>query len=114
MKGEIRAFDVGAGDVEARAGHGARVDLPLDGEIGERRDAAGGARGGYAGGEVEAREAVGLRDEEALVARGEADDGARGPEQVLVHADEAGDDGLAAQVEDARALRDRDVGRRRR
>ena len=63
----MRAFDVRA---RSRRGAGrapAGVDLTFDGEIGVRRDRAGGARGGDAGGEVEAREAVGLRYEEALV-----------------------------------------------
>ena len=57
------------GPVMSRRGPGALpvVDQSLDREIGVRRDGAGGARGGDAGGEVEAREAVRLRHEEALV-----------------------------------------------
>ena len=74
-----------------RAGHFAGVDQALDAEVGVGLEAAGGAGGGHAGGEVESGEAEGLLG---------VDRGGGGVEEVLVHADEAGDDGVAGEVED--------------
>ena len=93
-----RALEVRPGDDDARAGHAAGVDQPLDVEVGVRLEGAGGARGGDAGGEIEAREAEAMLD----IHR---DASAAGIEEMLVHADQSGDDGLAGEIDDARTGR---------
>ncbi len=81
-----------------RTGHAAGIDELLHVEVGVGLQAAGGARGGDAAGQIEARKAEGL-----LGVHGNA--AARGIEEMLVHADQSGDDGGAAEVEKLRAGR---------
>jgi hypothetical protein len=100
--------EIGAGDAEFGPRGEAGVDLLFEGEIGIGLDAAGGAGGGDAAGEVEPWSAIGhLAEEEdtGVAAFG------RGVEEVFMHADEAGNDGLAGEIEDLRIGRVRDFER---
>ena len=103
-----RAFEIGRGEIEIGADQPPRLDLPPDAEIAVGIHRAGGARGGDAAGEIERRgRSEHLVADERAVARGRA-------EHMLVHADQAGDDRLAAAVDLARAGRDASPSRPRR
>ncbi len=110
-EGAVGAFEVGRGDVHVRAGEMAGVDLAAEVEVEVGLDGAGGADGGDACGEVHARGGEGhLGDDEGWL--GGAVGGFVGAGDVVemvVHADEAGDDGVVVEVDDlgvgvARAL----------
>ncbi len=102
QEGRVGAFEVGAGDVHVRAGEVAGVDLAAEVEVGVGLDAAGGAEGGDAGGEVHARCREGhLGDDQRWLTVAErVEVGAGDVVHVVVHADQAGDDGVAVEVED--------------
>src|SRR6185437_2339964 len=51
-EGRVRAFQIRPGDVHVRAGQLSRIDRVLEVEVGVRLDAAGGAQGGDAHGEI--------------------------------------------------------------
>ena len=72
------------------------VDSCFDVDVGVRFEAAGGARGGHATREIEARKAEGV----FVVNR---DAAAREIEEVLVHADQARYRGVAVEIEHLRA-----------
>ena len=97
-----RALDVGRGQVQLGSWHLAGIDPPLDLQVGIRLDRAPGADGRQSAGEVEPREGV-----VHLVHVKRPCPGPHRVEEVLVHHDEAGNDGLAGQVDDARVARDR-------
>ena len=84
-----------------RAGDAAVVDGAAEVEVEVGLDGAGGAEGGDAGGEVEARRGEGhLGDDDGrLGGAGDVEVGAREVVHVVVHADEAGEDGVAGEVE---------------
>jgi hypothetical protein len=102
----VRTLEVRCAGVKCRAGHKAGVDALLQLQIRVRFDAAGGAHGGDSGGEVEAGRGVGnLCEENARfidLSAAELQRGRSGVVEVIVHADEAGDDGVAGAVEDLR------------
>ena len=79
----------------------AGVDLALEVEVGVGLDGAGGAQGGDARAEVEVRRGEGhLRDHQRrLGVAGGVEVGAGDVVHVVVHADEAGEDGAAGEVE---------------
>ncbi len=82
--------------------HAAGVDQALDFEIGVGRDAAGGANRRDAERQVEARKTdahVGVHRRRAI----------HGKEHVIVHADDAGQDAVAVQIERLCVSRDRDA-----
>ena len=92
-----RPFEIGRGEIEIGADHPPGLDLALDAEIAIGVHRSRGARGGDAAGEVERREGrEHLVGDERAIGRG-------GAEHMLVHADQAGDDRLAAAVDLARA-----------
>src|SRR5271170_291371 len=104
-EGAVGAFEVGSGDVHVRAGEMTGVDLGAHVEVEVGLDGAGGAHGGDAGGEVHARSGEGhLGDDEGWLGGAVGGlVGARDVVEVVVHADEAGDDGVAAEVDDCGA-----------
>ena len=101
-EGAVGAFEVGRGDVHVRADELTGVDLAAEVEVEVGLDGAGGADGGDTGGEVHARGGEGhLGDDERRL--GGAVGGFVGAGDVVemvVHADEAGDDGVAVEVDD--------------
>src|SRR5262249_26834137 len=85
------------------------IHAAFDFQIGVRLDAAGGAHGGDASGEIKARGGVGERqDGEAGLGNSTGGhllgDGV-GVVEMIVHADDAGDDGVAGAVENFCARR---------
>ena len=90
------AFQVRPGEPDLGAGHEAAVDVALDLDVGVGLDAAGGAQGGDASRQIEAREAGGHLVEDAAAGR---------VEEMVVHAHQAGEDGVAAQIDPLRAGR---------
>ena len=105
-EGAVGAFEVGSGDVHVRAGEVAGVDLAAEVEVEVGLDGAGGADGGDAGGEVHARGGEGhLGDDEGWLGGAVGGFvGAGDVVEVVVHADEAGDDGVAVEVDDCELL----------
>src|SRR6202000_2815768 len=95
------AFEVGAGDVDVRAGDAAVVDGAAEVEVEIGLDGAGGAEGGDAGAEVETRRGEGHlgHDDGRLGGAGDVEVGAGEVVHVVVHADEAGEDGVAGEVD---------------
>ena len=101
-EGGAGALEVGRGDVHVGAGEFAGVDLLLEVEVGVGLYRAGGAEGGDAGAEVEVGGGEGeLGDDEGRlgVAFG-VGVGTGDAVHVVVHADDAGDDGAAGEIED--------------
>ncbi len=97
LRGErALAFQVRAGDVQARTGHAAGIDQALDIEVGIGLHAARGARGRDSAGQIEPREGVAHLGVERHSPAARI-------EQVLMHADNAGNHGVAGEVEHARA-----------
>ena len=100
-EGAVGAFEVWSGDVGVGADEVAGVDLAVEVEVDVGLDAAGGAYGGDTGGEIHARGAEGhLGNDEGWF--GGAVGGLVGASdvvEVVVHADETGDDGVAVEVE---------------
>ena len=101
-EGAVGAFEIGRGDVHVRAEEMAGVDLAAEVEVEVGLDGAGGADGGDAGGEVHARGGEGhLGDDEGWLGGAVGGFvGAGDVVEVVVHADEAGDDGVAVEVDD--------------
>ena len=87
------------------AGEIAGVDFAVEVEVEVGFDGAGGADGGDAGGEVHARGAQGhLGDDEGRFGGAVGGFvGAGDVVEVVVHADEAGNDGVAVKVDDGGA-----------
>ena len=106
-EGAVGAFEVGRGDVDVRAEEAAGVDVAAEVEVEVGLDAAGGAEGGDAGGEVEARGGEGhLGDDEGRFGGAVGGFvGAGDVVEVVVHADEAGEDGVAGEVDDGERWR---------
>ena len=98
------AFEVRSGNVNFRAQHLAFVDGLLDFEVGVRLERSGGADRGNAACQIKPRKAVAHLAEDAA---------AHGIEQVIVHADQAGNHAVTMKVQNLRILgrsgiRDRD------
>ncbi|SPF47362.1 hypothetical protein SBA4_3690011 [Candidatus Sulfopaludibacter sp. SbA4] len=97
------ALQVRSGDVHLGPGHAAGIDHGFDLQVSERLHAAAGACGSDSAGQIEARKTEGL-----FAVNG--DSLARGIEQMLVHAHESRDDGVAGQVHALGAGGDRSGG----
>ena len=93
------AFEVRTGDVDLWSDACAGVDRFFQFEVGVCLDAAGRSNAGYTAGEVEARKTRRVFG----VHRGRTE--RRRIIHVVVHADEAGNDGSASEIEDFRAIR---------
>jgi hypothetical protein len=104
-EGAVGAFEVGGGDVHVRADEMSGVDFAAEVEVDVGLDASGGADGGDSGGEVHARgrEAHLGDDERWLGGAVGGFVGAGDVVHVIVHADEAGDDGVAVEIDDGGA-----------
>src|ERR1700722_16265464 len=98
LNGELAwALEIGSGDVELGSRHLSRVDGPLQFEIGIGVDASAGTSGRAAAGEIEAGGAVTRLSVEVGSTCGPS---WRWIKEVLVHADQARDDGLSRHVQD--------------
>ena len=98
------ALEVGSGDVNFRTGHGARVDLFLDLQVGVRFERARRANRGYAGRQIQPGKTEGHLADDAV------------PdwiEKVIMHSHQARNDAVAAQFQNPRRLRDLRGGRGR-
>src|SRR5262249_18013987 len=98
-------FEIRAGDVHLGAGLLAGVDELFEGKVGVRLEAAGGANGGDAACEIEGREAGTHFSIDGRRPRDGSRAGGRRIKHVIVHADEARDDGVAGEIERTRAWR---------
>ena len=90
-----RAFEIGPGSAHLRPNHLAGVNQLLDFDIRIRLDASAGANCGYAGGQIQAWEAVA----HFAIDRRRA---AHRKEHVIVHADQARNDGVTVEIEHLR------------
>jgi hypothetical protein len=95
-----RALQVGSGYMHVRAGDIAFINLPFDGQVGIRLDAAGGANGSDTARQIEARKA-----DRHFVENGISG----GIEHMIVHADESWDQGVIMEIDHLGFTRD--VGR---
>ena len=99
-EGAVGAFEVRGGNIDVWADEFAGVDVATEVEVNVWLDAAGGANGGDACGEIHARCAEGhLGDDEGRL--GSAVGGFVGAGdvvEVIVHTNEAGDNGVAVEV----------------
>ena len=83
------ALDIGPGGMNLRPGHFSGVNVVFDFEIGVRLERARGTDCGYSCGKIEARKAVRHLAIDPI---------AHGIKHVVMHADQAGDDGVAVEV----------------
>src|SRR4029077_7630602 len=105
-----RAFEVGRRRVNGWAGHEVRVYAAFDFQVGVGLEAPGGAHGGYASCQIEARRGVrNFRNEQTRLADLSAGNLHRYRVRIvemIVHSNQAGNDGVAGELEPLRTLRD--------